>query len=325
MEMNSIFEKFGIVTDLAVEAHSLVRGDAQTEIPGVIESKEKFDIAEVTTIIIENPAAGSLMGKAPGTYITIDTPGLRENDPPLHDKISEILASKIETLLKNLNIADDAEILLVGLGNWSATPDALGPRVISHVMVTRHLHKYLPQSLGPGFRPVSALSPGVMGITGIETAEIIRGTVEKVKPSCVIAIDALAATNVDRICSTIQIADTGINPGSGVGNQRMGIDINTLGIPVIAIGIPTVVNAAIIIFEAFNALKKEIPGFARQIQEPTLNQIADKLLAPFGGDLSVTPKEIDTLIDNAALCIATALNQSLHKAVGKENAHLFLQ
>jgi len=318
-------EKYGIKLDLADEAHQLARGDAQKEIPGVIERKEDHENATVSTIIIQNPAAGQIMGKAPGTYITIDAPGLRENNPPLHNSIGEILAQKIENLLEQLNIDENAHILLVGLGNWSATPDALGPKVISHVMVTRHLHKYLSDKIGPGIRPVSALSPGVMGLTGIETAEIIRGTVEKVQPSCVIAIDSLAASNIERICSTIQIADTGINPGSGVGNQRQSLDKNSLGIPVIAIGIPTVVNAAVIIFEAFDNLRQSVPGFSRQIQEQTLHHIATNLLKPFGGQLTVTPKEIDTLIDNAAKCLATALNQSLHRAIGSGEAQLYLQ
>lgn len=315
----------GIQLDLAVEAHALLRGDTQREIPGVTESKENFEHAEVTTVVIQDPAAAQMMGKAPGTYITIDAAGLRESDPQIHDSIAEVLAAKLANLLTIQNIAPNAHILLVGLGNWAATPDALGPKVISRVFVTRHLHKYIPEQMGPGTRPVSALSPGVMGITGIETAEIIRGTVEKITPACVIAIDALAASNVERICSTIQIADTGINPGSGVGNTRQALDINSLGIPVFAIGIPTVVNADIIMYEVFNSLRSAVPGMSRQITEATLQQTVDKLLTPFGGQLTVTPKEIDSLINNASRCVATALNQSLHRDITSENASLFLQ
>ncbi|NLK00485.1 MAG: GPR endopeptidase [Clostridia bacterium] len=325
MDRSDFIKSFNIQIDLAMEAHSLIRGDTGKEIPGVVESKEEYEDASVTTVIIENLSAARLMGKAPGSYITIDSPGLRENNPPLHDNISNILSKELEKLINNLGIPQEAQILLVGLGNWAATPDALGPKVISQVLVTRHLHEYIPDKIGTGTRPVSALSPGVMGVTGIETAEIIKGTVEKVRPACVIAIDALAATNVERICSTIQIADTGINPGSGVGNTRQSLDHNSLGIPVIAVGVPTVVNAAIILFEAFEKLKHAIPGFSRQIQEPTLHQISNELLKPFGGDLTVTPKEIDTLIDNTSKCIASALNQSLHPMIESGEGHMYLQ
>ena len=315
----------GINLDLAVEAHALLRGDTQQEIPGVTESKENFENAEVTTVVIQNPAAAQMMGKAPGTYITIDAAGLRESDPIVHDSIAEVLAEKLSGILSIQRIPPNAHVLLVGLGNWAATPDALGPKVISRVFVTRHLHKYIPDQIGPGIRPVSALSPGVMGITGIETAEIIRGTVEKIAPACVIAIDSLAASSVERICSTIQIADSGINPGSGVGNLRQALDRNSLGIPVIAIGIPTVVNADIIMYEAFNNLCSSVPGMSGQITDATLQQTVDNILTPFGGHLSVTPKEIDSLINNASRCVATALNQSLHQDITSENANLFLQ
>lgn len=315
----------GIQVDLAVEAHALLRGDAQVEIPGVTESKESFENAEVTTVVVQDPAAAQMMGKAPGTYITIDAAGLRESDPLIHDSIAEVLAKKLVDLLNVQRIPQNAHIMLVGLGNWAATPDALGPKVISRVFVSRHLHKYIPDQIGPGIRPVSALSPGVMGITGIETAEIIRGAVEKVTPACIIAIDALAAGSVDRICSTIQIADSGINPGSGVGNTRQALDRNSLGIPVLAIGIPTVVNADVIMYEAFNNLRSAVPGMSRQINDATLQQVIDTMLRPFGGNLSVTPKEVDSLISNASRCVATALNQALHPDITSENANLFLQ
>ncbi|HHX94741.1 MAG TPA: GPR endopeptidase [Clostridia bacterium] len=325
MPVLEFYRSRGIQLDLAVEAHALLRGDAQQEIPGVSESKEEFENSKVTTVVIQDPAAAQMMGKAPGTYITIDAQGLRESDPLIHDSIAEVLAQKLAELLEIQNIPQNAHIMLVGLGNWAATPDALGPKVISRVFVTRHLHKYIPEQMGPGTRPVSALSPGVMGITGIETAEIIRGAVEKVTPACVIAIDALAASNVERICSTIQIADSGINPGSGVGNTRSALDRNSLGIPVIAIGIPTVVHAEIIMYEAFNNLRKAVPGMSRQINDATLQQTVNNMLMPFGGHLTVTPKEIDSLINNAARCVATALNQSLHPDITSENANLFLQ
>lgn len=325
MPRADFYRNNGIQLDLAVEAHALLRGDAQQEVPGVRETKENFENAEVTTVVIQDLAAAQLMGKAPGTYITIDASGLRESDPLVHDSIAEVLALKLEHLLNIQNVPQDAHVLLVGLGNWAATPDALGPKVISRVFVTRHLLKYIPEQMGTGIRPVSAISPGVMGITGIETAEIIRGIIEKISPACVIAIDALAASSVERICSTIQIADTGINPGSGVGNTRQSLDRSSLGIPVIAIGIPTVVNAQIIMYEAFNSLSTTVPGMSNQMNDATLQQTVDTLLTPFGGQLAVTPKEIDSLINNTSRCVATALNQSLHQDITSENASLFLQ
>jgi len=136
-----------------------------------------------------------------------------------------------------LNLKDDSTILVIGLGNWNVTPDALGPKVVSRLMVTRHLLEYVPDQVDEGVRPVCAVSPGVLGITGIETGEIVRGIVDRVKPDVVIAIDALASRKMERVNTTIQIADTGISPGSGVGNKRMELSRETLGVPVIAIGV----------------------------------------------------------------------------------------
>jgi len=213
----------------------------------------------------------------------------------------------------------EANTLIVGLGNWNATPDALGPKVVSKCLVTRHLFKYAPQELQGGMRPVSALAPGVLGITGIETAEVIKGVVEKVQPEVIIAIDSLAARSVDRIATTIQLADTGINPGSGIGNKRIGINEETMGVKVIAIGIPTVSHAAVI---AQDAIEKYIQSTGASPGDTTT--VINNILQPFGGNLTVTPKEIDTLIEDTAHIISGGLSIALHPGVSPEDYGYYL-
>lgn len=312
MERLEFFMLTGVVSDLAVEAHDLLRGATQKEVPGVKEDKEKLPHAEITTIQILNQAGEQAMGKPRGTYITIDAPVLLTQDPPTHEEIAGILSQKLNLLLQAANIGPTDPVLVVGLGNWEATPDSLGPKVINQFTVTRHLLKYVPENLPPNTRPVSALAPGVLGTTGIETAEIINGVVGKTNPKVLIVIDALAAGDLQRIGSSIQISNTGINPGSGVGNQRTAINHQTIGIPVIAIGIPTVVHAGIIIYEALNQLRHAFPNVNLQLNQVQAQQLSKNVLAPFGGNLTVTPKEIDDLIHSLAWVIGNALNRSLH-------------
>lgn len=312
MQRAEFYQLTGVVLDLAVEAHALLRGATGQEVPGVVEEKEQHPHATVTTITIINATGERALGKPPGTYITIDAPDLRTENPPVHEKIASLLAQKINLLLQKLNVGPSDPVLVVGLGNWEATPDSLGPKVINQFTVTRHLLKYAPQNMPPGTRPVSALAPGVLGTTGIETAEILRGVVEKIQPKVLLAIDALAAGDLQRIGSSIQISDTGINPGSGVGNRRTGINRQTMGIPVIAIGIPTVVHAGVIIFEALSQIQRAFPNFNLQLNPNTAQALSHNVLAPFGGNLTVTPKEVDDLVHNLAWVIGNALNRSLH-------------
>lgn len=328
MRKSDFFRKFNVNTDLAVEAHELLRGEANTEIPGVRMAEEEFEHATVTTITIENEHGVQEMGRPQGTYITIDAPEIRNNNYLVHQEIIKILADKLINLMK---LPENASILLVGLGNWNATPDALGPQVIDKSLVTRHLFNYTPEELQGKLRKVSAIAPGVLGITGIETAEIIRGIVEHVKPDLVIAIDALAAGSLDRIGTSIQISDTGISPGSGVGNRRTGINEETLGCRVIAIGLPTVVNAAIIAHNCLDALLDELktsPSLYRLYKEfspKALEQVLNRALAPYHANLMVTPKEIDTLIQGTARIIAGALGISLHPGISQEEYQMYIQ
>jgi len=317
------YYRWGINLDLAVEAHELVRGATRQEIAGVKEDKETFPYGEVTTITIMTPEGAQTMGRPMGIYITIEAAELRNGEPEVQSTVSDILANKLQSLLQLLNINDRSTVLLVGLGNWNATPDALGPRVISKSLVTRHLYQYAPEALAPGIRSVCAIAPGVLGITGIETAEIIKGVVEKINPQVMIVIDALSAKTVNRIGSTVQISNTGISPGSGVGNQRQGINQETMGIPVIAIGCPTVVHAALIMEEAIQKIFRELKLYSG-LRPPAVDMVIKEQLTPFGGNLTVTPKEIDTLIENLAKVIAAGITRAVHPQASPESLALYL-
>ncbi|MFZ5943795.1 MAG: GPR endopeptidase [Bacillota bacterium] len=325
MGRNEIYKELGLNLDLALEAHEAIRGQSGGEIPGVSLEEESFDVADVKTVKVLDQRGASVIGKSIGKYITIESDVLRINNKAYHQELSQILADKLTEILPFNNENDS--VLIVGLGNWNATPDALGPQVVEKTMATRHLYGQVPQELTNGLRSVSAIAPGVLGITGIETAEIIKGIVEKTNPSVIIAIDALAAGDVSRIGATIQIADTGINPGSGVGNKRSGINQETMGIPVIAIGVPTVVHAGIIandIIENFVEQMKNRPPLTeltKELHPPMLRMIVDQVLQPYSNTLMVTPKEIDDLIRNTSKVIAMALASALHPAMPEEVAN----
>lgn len=238
-------------TDLAVEATELYRQSTGVEeIPGARIETRRTENASVTRTTVLTPQAAQALGKLPGNYVTIESESLRTHNRDAQEEVGELLAEEIGRFMTRLEEEDT--VLLVGLGNWDATPDALGPRTIHHALITRHLFKVAPPELRGGLRPVCGIAPGVLGITGMETGEIVKGIVERIRPAMVIAIDALAARNTKRICATIQISDTGIHPGSGLGNKRVGITPESLGIPVIAIGVPTVVHAATIVTDALD-------------------------------------------------------------------------
>ncbi|MCF8010651.1 MAG: GPR endopeptidase [Clostridiales bacterium] len=315
MDIN-FYKSLGINLDLALEAKEVVQGETGQEIPGARVDSEKYDHAEVNIVNITNEHAAAIMGKPIGAYITIEAPVIRENNKEAHKQVTEILSKQLGKLF---DLSMKSNVLVVGLGNWNATPDALGPKVIGSSLVTRHLFNYAPQELQEGMRPVSALSPGVLGITGIETAEIIKGVVDRVQPELVIAIDSLAASNINRVVTTIQIADTGVNPGSGVNNQRTGINKETLGCPVVAIGVPTVVNATFICKEAVESYAKKTGSMAQPGQDdPRIRQTLEEIVKPFGGNLTVTPKEVDSLIDSTAQIIAGGISMSLHPGINPD-------
>lgn len=303
-----------IRTDLAVETREMYR-EAQKlddEIPGV-ETKvddSNQDII-VTSVKIISDEASEAMGKAKGEYITIDAPKLKLNDEQFNEKVGEKL---IEIIKQITNMTPMDTVLVVGLGNEKITADALGPKVISKIDITRHLLEYVPQYMEPGTRSVCGIAPGVLGTTGIETGEIIKGIVEKIKPNVIIAIDALASRKIERIATTIQIANTGIVPGSGLGNNRNAITEETMGVPVIAIGVPTVVEAAVIANDALELFVEKLQKEARSNKE--LNELIEKdnyeeiksALMPSDINLVVTPKDIDELIENIKEIIVRGIN-----------------
>ncbi|MBZ4644693.1 MAG: spore protease [Petroclostridium sp.] len=324
---------YSIRTDLALEAREMYKQNAQqeSEVPGVEVVTEGSKDISVTRVKITSLDGVEAMGKPMGNYITIEVPRLRENDPDLHEEVCKVFAKELFNIVK---IDKKATVLVVGLGNWNVTPDALGPKVVSSLMVTRHLLEYIPEQVDEGVRPVCAIAPGVLGLTGIETGEIIRGIVDRVKPDLVIAIDALASRRMDRISTTIQIADTGINPGSGVGNKRMGLTIQTLGVPVIAIGVPTVVDAATMANDTIDlmidSMLKQVEqgsAFYEMLKNMDKNEkftLIQEILSPYIGNLMVTPKEVDTIIEDVSKVIANGINIALHEGIGLEDVNRYV-
>lgn len=317
--------------DLAVEAKeaaSQVQGTT-ADLPGVRSELWEEQGIKITRIEVQNEEGSRAIGKLPGHYLTIEVPALRRKDSKLQDKVATHFAREFEKFLEHLNIAPDAKVLLIGLGNWNVTPDALGPLVVENMMVTRHYFELMPDQVHDGYRQVSAVAPGVLGTTGIETSDIVYALVEQTKPDLVIAIDSLASKALERVNTTIQIADTGIHPGSGIGNKRKGLTKQELGVDVIAIGVPTVVYASTIVTNSMemliNHFKKrtdntqQIFGLLDQLSEPERLELVKEVLNPIGHDLLVTPKEIDEFIEDIANVIASGLNASLHEAVDSSN------
>ncbi|NLY74876.1 MAG: GPR endopeptidase [Firmicutes bacterium] len=313
-----------IHTDLALEAREMVMNRAQgQEPPGVGTVTEKQGDTLITRVHIQTEEAGRAMNKIPGFYVTLEAPGLRTTDRDLHEEIAFLTAREIEGFIGRIGVKEEDTCLVIGLGNWDATPDALGPKVVSHILVTRHLKGLTPPEKKGGLRPVCALAPGVLGSTGMETGEIVMGVAQRIQPRFIVVVDALASRATGRMGGVIQIADTGIHPGSGLGNKRIGITPQTMGVPVIAIGVPTVVEATTIVHDALEELFKNHPGMLnlRAIDEKDLIR---KVLSPYMGSLIVTPKEIDVMIDGLARVVSGALNIALHPAVSPEEVFRYL-
>ena len=279
---------FKIRTDLALEARENAEEEAES-LSGVSVEEVYHEDSEVriTKVSITSKNSARALGKPMGTYITLEAPAMTQQDENYHQEISGELSMQLREIIPELE--KESSILVVGLGNRDVTADALGPNVVDNLTVTRHMVKEFGKAAYGKERMhvTSALIPGVMAKTGMESAEIIKGVVEKTKPDAVIVIDALAARSTRRLCRTIQLTDTGIQPGSGVGNHRAALTKETLGIPVIAIGVPTVVEAAAIIYDA--------QGNCEQMP-PHLN------------GMFVTPKNIDELIKQLSFTLSEALN-----------------
>ena len=308
-------------TDLADERRDIFRkaNNIENEVSGVeTENKQNGENISITKVKILNEEGANALGKPVGNYITIDIKKLKFAGEEEIQKAAETLSQELRALLDcNINAVDD--ILVVGLGNEYVTPDALGPKVISYIDVTRHMFEYLPQFVGENTRPVSAISPGVLGTTGIETLEILKGISENIKPKLIIVIDALASNSIERISSTIQIADTGIVPGAGVGNKRKELSKTTLGVPVIAIGVPTVVELATLVSEGIDIFinrlqqKAESNEYLNNLQQNDKYEEVKEALNVGEYNMIVTPKEIDELIENMSSVVARGINISLQK------------
>jgi len=310
--------------DMAVEASELLRGEENREIPGVIEEiTEQYGLLTRTIKIINDDGA-KIMGRGIGSYITIELPDLstdtrRELSFSAANALSQSLKPLIPTKDKN------KPILLVGLGNSRMTADALGPWSIRHIQPTAHLMDVLPSTDKTETASIAALIPGVLGNTGISTFSTVKAVCGEIKPLCVVAVDALSTGSLKRIGNSIQIADTGIRPGSGISNHNQAISKETLGVPVIAIGIPTVIHAGRIISEAIETCLS-VPGV--EFNSPSPNLIidtVDELLDPYGGELLVTPKGIDGMIADCAYTVASGLVLALHPGANQTNYTDFLQ
>ena len=310
-------------TDLAVEARELYGVDGG-QIPGVTTESEEIDGISIDRVHVLSPIGEQGIGKPVGNYITLESMYIKERDPEFEEKLSLQLAQEIRGLV---SIAVNTNVFVVGLGIWNVTRDSLGPRVVDRIMVTRHLLELIPDKVDERVRSVCAISPGVLGITGIETGEIIRGVIEKINPDVVIAIDALASRRTDRIGVTIQLADTGINPGSGIGNKRMALNKETLGADTIAIGVPTVVYAHTIGRDTLKLMQDSAPQVVSEANftsEEQLDIMLSQILSENMGDLVVTPKDVDIMIDNISGIIADGINLAVHNNVSLDEIRTFL-
>ena len=295
-------------TDLAVEATQLWQEQAgeTTQLRGVQARDSVREGYKVTTVRILDESGAQALGKPVGTYITVELDGLLRREEDAFPRAARALAAELRGLL---DLKEGDAVLVAGLGNRAITPDGIGPKAADYTLVTRHLVEQVPEQFG-AFRPVSALAAGVLGTTGMESGEVVRAVAEQIKPACVVAVDALASRSLRRVCRTIQLADTGITPGSGVGNARAALNAETLGVPVIAVGVPTVVDAATLTCDV--------------LAEAGKGELNPAALQGAGDGLIVTPKDIDTQVHDLAKVIGYGINLALHTGLTIEDVELFL-
>lgn len=308
---------YQIRTDLALETQEKMQED-NVELKGVRFLEERVDKnLTISTVVIETENGAKTMGKPKGTYITIEAGNMDDEDEDYHREISVQLAKIIRKLARVRK--EEASVLVVGLGNREVTPDALGPRVVDNLFITRHILKeYGKYAFGQDkVHRISSIVPGVMAQTGMESLEIIKGIIRETDPDLVIAVDALAARSTKRLNRTIQVTDTGINPGSGVGNHRHGLNHKSLGVPVISIGIPTVVDAATIVndtmYNLVNAMTQsaafsQLGNSLEELNEAEKYELIRELLSPNLNAMFVTPKDIDESVKRLSFTISEGLN-----------------
>lgn len=312
-------------TDLALEAREMAADEVRSSLEGITVEERQAEDVKITRVRITTEAGARALGKKEGLYVTLEAHGLRHKNAELEKSLVYLLAEELTHMIPR-----DGTVLVVGLGNRSSTPDALGPRTMEEIFVTRHMRGFLSPDIARDVRCVCSLAPGVLGVTGIETAEILQGVVEHVRPSVVIVVDALASSSSERIATTIQLSDAGIHPGSGVGNRRFGIDRESMGVPVIALGVPTVIYASTIGLDILHGLERTgqiACRFARgeRVTEERRRAILRNNMPQELSQLMVTPRDIDRLIADMARIIGRAINKALHPSMVKEGETQYLQ
>lgn len=296
---------FDFRTDMADERVKLCEKNGKIE--GISSEDINYnDKIKLTKVNVLNEKGKEKIGKDIGTYITLEIKDIQIISKEELEQISKILAEQIKELIINYN-----SILVVGLGNIDTTVDSIGPKVIKDINITRHLKKYVPELIKENTKEISGLAPGVLGTTGIETQEILKAIVDKVKPDAIIAIDALISRNISRLFRTIQVSNTGITPGAGIGNNRKEISIKTMGVPVIAIGVPTLVEAATIVSDSIDLLADKFQEFKelKDTSKEDKYRLIKAVLEPSKYNLTVTPKEVDDLVENMKLIISHGINE----------------
>ena len=295
-------------TDLAVEATQLWQEQAgeTTQLRGVQARDSVREGYKVTTVRILDESGAQALGKPVGTYITVELDGLLRREEDAFPRAARALAAELRGLL---DLKEGDAVLVAGLGNRAITPGGIGPKAADYTLVTRHLVEQVPEQFG-AFRPVSALAAGVLGTTGMESGELISAVVEKTRPACVLAVDALASRSLRRVGRTVQLSDTGIVPGSGVGNHRMALNRETLGVPVIAIGVPTVVDAATLACDLLSEAGRE--------------DLDPAALSGAGENLIVTPREVDTQVGDLAKVIGYGIDLALQSGLDVADIDLLL-
>ncbi len=292
-------------TDMALEA-----SQAAGSIPGVHVSQWEEESVSITEVRVETEEAAQRLGKSVGTYLTLECEGVRRRDPAAREEVQNVLGEEIARLLPPDE--QGAPVLVVGLGNRHVTPDSLGPKTVDGTLVTRHLLRELPDKVDERLNPVCAIAPGVMGATGLETMETVSALVKEIHPRCLIVIDSLAARASSRVGVSIQLSDTGIQPGSGVGNHRRALNERELGVRVIALGMPTVVYAVTIARDALEILGEG------ETNPAALDEVTKSLFENEIGEMIVTPREVDDMIDDAAQMLAGGINRALQTALSPE-------
>ena len=333
---------FDIHTDLVIDNIDNIDKNS------FVTNEDYSDSVSVNRVVVDEDNS-HILGKKCGKYITINFDDITNFED--RELVGKVFEKEFKLLLNDLNIDKDSECLIVGLGNDNSTPDSLGPKVISNIMVTRHLFLICPDQVKSGIRCVSGFVPGVMADTGIESSDIILDIVKDIKPKFMIVIDALSSNSIDRVNRTIQITDSGIHPGSGIGNNRKEISKDIMGIPVIAIGVPTVVDISTVVGDTINYLfkhlsyiksnydmnklvftrknyltkikdkdltvdeKKEVGGIIGELDDNEFKELFNEVLDSINYNMMVTVKEIDFVMDKLSSIISSGLNNSLHDSV----------